>query len=183
MREVEAYRRFKHPNIIKILDSAVVQDEGGDGKIIYLCVDRQDISFAEFQIPPPLCKRQSAGCHDLCLRHWQQDPGKTPARAVSRHMSSVRDGDLPALTVVYKQCIAIDCLLSRPAIRPLGTMMMILSWLRQYLMATRSWALKKKGSWYLMRIETSSQGEHGPTDSRRSLCHSDLRTPIRADTS
>lgn len=36
MREVEAYRRFRHPNIIRILDSAVVQDEGGDGKIIYL---------------------------------------------------------------------------------------------------------------------------------------------------
>lgn len=38
MREVEAYRRFKHKNIIRILDSAVVQDEGGDGKIIYLYV-------------------------------------------------------------------------------------------------------------------------------------------------
>lgn len=36
MREVEAYRRFKHRNIIHILDSAVVQDEGGEGKIIYL---------------------------------------------------------------------------------------------------------------------------------------------------
>jgi serine/threonine kinase 16 len=36
MREVEAYRRFKHKNIIKILDSAVVQDDGGEGKIIYL---------------------------------------------------------------------------------------------------------------------------------------------------
>jgi serine/threonine kinase 16 len=36
MREVEAYRRFKHPNIIKILDSAAVQDEDGEGKIIYL---------------------------------------------------------------------------------------------------------------------------------------------------
>lgn len=36
MKEVEAYRRFRHPNIIKILDSAVVQDEGGEGKIIYL---------------------------------------------------------------------------------------------------------------------------------------------------
>lgn len=36
MREVEAYRRFKHKNIIRILDSAVVQDEAGDGKIIYL---------------------------------------------------------------------------------------------------------------------------------------------------
>ncbi|OWZ58603.1 serine/threonine kinase 16 [Cryptococcus neoformans c45] len=36
MREVEAYRRFRHPNIIRILDSAVVQDESGDGKIIYL---------------------------------------------------------------------------------------------------------------------------------------------------
>ncbi|WVR05218.1 hypothetical protein IAU60_002230 [Kwoniella sp. DSM 27419] len=33
MREVEAYRRFRHPNIIRILDSAVVQDEAG--KIIY----------------------------------------------------------------------------------------------------------------------------------------------------
>lgn len=49
MREVEAYRRFKHPNIIKILDSAVVQDEGGEGKIIYLCVstmrDEAEIRF------------------------------------------------------------------------------------------------------------------------------------------
>ncbi|KIK66664.1 hypothetical protein GYMLUDRAFT_157468 [Collybiopsis luxurians FD-317 M1] len=39
MREVEAYRRFKHPNIIRILDSAVVQDpdgEDGGGKIVYL---------------------------------------------------------------------------------------------------------------------------------------------------
>ncbi|KAL5526455.1 ENV7 [Sanghuangporus sanghuang] len=36
MREVEAYRRFKHPNIIRILDSAVVQDAGGEGKIVYL---------------------------------------------------------------------------------------------------------------------------------------------------
>lgn len=40
MREVEAYRRFRHPNIIRILDSAVVQDESGDGKIIYLYVER-----------------------------------------------------------------------------------------------------------------------------------------------
>ncbi|RPD61209.1 Pkinase-domain-containing protein [Lentinus tigrinus ALCF2SS1-7] len=36
MREVEAYRRFKHPNIIRILDSAVVQDPNGDGQIVYL---------------------------------------------------------------------------------------------------------------------------------------------------
>jgi serine/threonine kinase 16 len=36
MREVEAYRRFRHKNVIKILDSAVVQDDGGEGKIIYL---------------------------------------------------------------------------------------------------------------------------------------------------
>ncbi|KAG6374367.1 other/NAK protein kinase [Boletus reticuloceps] len=36
MREVEAYRRFKHPNIIRILDSAVVQDPEGDGQIVYL---------------------------------------------------------------------------------------------------------------------------------------------------
>jgi serine/threonine kinase 16 len=36
MREVDAYRRFKHPNIIRILDSAVVQDPEGDGKIVYL---------------------------------------------------------------------------------------------------------------------------------------------------
>lgn len=38
MREVEAYRRFRHPNIIKILDFSVVQDEAGEGKIIYLSV-------------------------------------------------------------------------------------------------------------------------------------------------
>jgi len=36
MREVEAYRKFKHPNIIRILDSAVVQDRDGDGQIVYL---------------------------------------------------------------------------------------------------------------------------------------------------
>ncbi|TXT07279.1 hypothetical protein VHUM_03449 [Vanrija humicola] len=36
MREAEAYRRFRHPNLIKLLDSAVVQDESADGKIIYL---------------------------------------------------------------------------------------------------------------------------------------------------
>ncbi|KAF4571529.1 putative PKS/NRPS-like protein biosynthetic cluster [Pleurotus pulmonarius] len=36
MREVEAYRRFRHPNIIRILDSAVVQDPDGEGKIVYL---------------------------------------------------------------------------------------------------------------------------------------------------
>nr|ODN77320.1 NAK protein kinase [Cryptococcus depauperatus CBS 7841] len=36
MREVEAYRRFQHPNIIRILGSAVVQDESGEGTIIYL---------------------------------------------------------------------------------------------------------------------------------------------------
>ncbi|KAG9098086.1 hypothetical protein FS749_004718 [Ceratobasidium sp. UAMH 11750] len=35
MREVEAYRRFRHPNIIRILDSAVVQDHD-EGKIVYL---------------------------------------------------------------------------------------------------------------------------------------------------
>jgi len=33
---VEAYRRFKHPNIIRIMDSAVVQDPEGDGQIVYL---------------------------------------------------------------------------------------------------------------------------------------------------
>lgn len=38
MREIEAYRRFRHPNIIKILDSAVVQDDGGAGKVVYLWV-------------------------------------------------------------------------------------------------------------------------------------------------
>ncbi|KAG6333022.1 hypothetical protein ID866_6066 [Astraeus odoratus] len=36
MREVEAYRRFRHPNIIRILDSAVVQDPEGEGQIVYL---------------------------------------------------------------------------------------------------------------------------------------------------
>ncbi|EKM78077.1 hypothetical protein AGABI1DRAFT_114902 [Agaricus bisporus var. burnettii JB137-S8] len=36
MREVEAYRRFKHPNIIRIFDSAVVQDPEGEGQIVYL---------------------------------------------------------------------------------------------------------------------------------------------------
>ncbi|KAH9960888.1 kinase-like domain-containing protein [Russula dissimulans] len=36
MREVAAYRRFKHPNIIRLYDSAVLQDSDGEGKIAYL---------------------------------------------------------------------------------------------------------------------------------------------------
>ncbi|KAG8937334.1 hypothetical protein FRC02_000104 [Tulasnella sp. 418] len=36
MREVEAYRRFRHPNIIRIMDSAVVDDSDDEGKIVYL---------------------------------------------------------------------------------------------------------------------------------------------------
>ncbi|CAG7849600.1 Serine/threonine-protein kinase 16; AltName: Full=Myristoylated and palmitoylated serine/threonine-protein kinase; Short=MPSK; AltName: Full=Protein kinase PKL12; AltName: Full=TGF-beta-stimulated factor 1; Short=TSF-1; AltName: Full=Tyrosine-protein kinase STK16; AltName: Full=hPSK [Serendipita indica DSM 11827] len=36
MREIEAYRRFRHPNIIRIYDSSVVQDPSGEGKIVYL---------------------------------------------------------------------------------------------------------------------------------------------------
>ncbi|KAH9987311.1 other/NAK protein kinase [Russula compacta] len=36
MREVAAYRRFKHPNIIRLYDSAVLQDYDGEGKIVYL---------------------------------------------------------------------------------------------------------------------------------------------------
>ncbi|KAH9972048.1 other/NAK protein kinase [Lactifluus volemus] len=36
MREVSAYRRFKHPNIIRLYDSAVLQDSDDEGKIVYL---------------------------------------------------------------------------------------------------------------------------------------------------
>ncbi|KAL8277388.1 hypothetical protein RQP46_010228 [Phenoliferia psychrophenolica] len=36
LKEVEAYKRFRHPNIIRCLDSCVVQDPQEDGKIIYL---------------------------------------------------------------------------------------------------------------------------------------------------
>ncbi|CAH7666623.1 NAK protein kinase [Phakopsora pachyrhizi] len=36
MKEVEAYRKFRHPNIIRCLDSCVVQDKDGDGKVVYL---------------------------------------------------------------------------------------------------------------------------------------------------
>lgn len=32
MEEVSAYRRFRHPNLIRCLDSAVVQEQ--DGKIV-----------------------------------------------------------------------------------------------------------------------------------------------------
>lgn len=31
-----AYKRFRHPNIIRCLDSCVVQDKDEDGKVIYL---------------------------------------------------------------------------------------------------------------------------------------------------
>lgn len=36
LKEVEAYRRFRHANIIRCLDSCVIQDKDGDGKIVYL---------------------------------------------------------------------------------------------------------------------------------------------------
>lgn len=36
IQEVEAYKRFRHPNIIRCLDSCVVQDKDGDGKVVYL---------------------------------------------------------------------------------------------------------------------------------------------------
>ncbi|ORY77653.1 kinase-like domain-containing protein [Leucosporidium creatinivorum] len=36
LKEVEAYKRFRHPNIIRCLDSCVVQDKDEDGKVIYL---------------------------------------------------------------------------------------------------------------------------------------------------
>ncbi|KAK4049253.1 Serine/threonine-protein kinase env7 [Microbotryomycetes sp. JL221] len=37
LKEVEAYKRFKHPNIIRCLDSCVVQDKDDQGgKVIYL---------------------------------------------------------------------------------------------------------------------------------------------------
>ncbi|PRQ75713.1 Protein kinase-like domain-containing protein [Rhodotorula toruloides] len=36
LKEVEAYKRFRHPNIIRCLDSCVVQDRESDGKVIYL---------------------------------------------------------------------------------------------------------------------------------------------------
>ncbi|GAA5968518.1 hypothetical protein JCM8115_004203 [Rhodotorula mucilaginosa] len=36
LKEVEAYKRFRHPNIIRCLDSVVTQSREDDGKIIYL---------------------------------------------------------------------------------------------------------------------------------------------------
>ncbi|PLW34436.1 hypothetical protein PCANC_05658 [Puccinia coronata f. sp. avenae] len=36
IKEVEAYKKFRHPNIIRCLDSCVVQDKDGDGKVVYL---------------------------------------------------------------------------------------------------------------------------------------------------
>lgn len=42
LKEIEAYRRFKHPNIIQLLDSANVQE--GEGKIIYLWVTRRRVN-------------------------------------------------------------------------------------------------------------------------------------------
>ncbi|KWU43879.1 Pkinase-domain-containing protein [Rhodotorula sp. JG-1b] len=36
LKEVEAYKRFRHPNIIRCLDSLVTQSREDDGKIIYL---------------------------------------------------------------------------------------------------------------------------------------------------
>lgn len=51
MREVEVCRRFRHPNIIKLLDSAVVQDESGDGKIIYLWVSTLPEHAASNNVP------------------------------------------------------------------------------------------------------------------------------------
>lgn len=36
LNEVAAYKKFRHANIIRCLDSCVVQDTEGEGKIIYL---------------------------------------------------------------------------------------------------------------------------------------------------
>ena len=73
MREVEAYRRFKcvvppflpahradaectnrHPNIIRILDSAVVQDPDGEGKIVYLFLPLYKVRQSSHASPSPL---------------------------------------------------------------------------------------------------------------------------------
>lgn len=51
MREVDAYRRFKHPNIIRVFDSAVVQDDTGEGKIVYLWVGQRASSAQRRFLP------------------------------------------------------------------------------------------------------------------------------------
>lgn len=74
MREVEAYKRFRHPNIITILDSAVVQDEHGDGRIIYLLLpfysrgNLQDMITSAATTGHPLTEEQLLKLfHGTCL--------------------------------------------------------------------------------------------------------------------
>ncbi|KAI0058681.1 Pkinase-domain-containing protein [Artomyces pyxidatus] len=67
MREVEAYRRFKHPNIIRILDSAVLQEPDGDGKVVYLFL--------------PLYKR--GNLQDV-INHNMTDGSRLPERQILR---------------------------------------------------------------------------------------------------
>lgn len=63
MREIEAYRRFRHPNIIKLFDSAVVQDESADGKIIYMCAAAAAIAVAQAGSMAPVQSRPFTDGH------------------------------------------------------------------------------------------------------------------------
>ncbi|KAI0319206.1 protein kinase [Amylostereum chailletii] len=100
MREVEAYRRFKHPNIIRILDSAVLQDSDGEGKIVYLFLpvykrgNLQDAINTHTQNGSHFSERQmlrlfKGTCEAIRAMHMYRAPAsagagsskRTPARA------------------------------------------------------------------------------------------------------
>jgi serine/threonine kinase 16 len=95
MREVEAYRRFKHPNIIRILDSAVVQDPEGEGKIVYLFLplyqagNLQDAINANVvngtHFPEQEMVRLFKGtCQAVRAMHDYRAPINTPSSSTSR---------------------------------------------------------------------------------------------------
>ncbi|KAH9819725.1 kinase-like domain-containing protein [Melampsora americana] len=67
LKEVEAYKRFRHPNIIRCLDSCVIQDKDGDGKIVYLFLpyysrgNLQDLITISSDTSSPIPEREILG--------------------------------------------------------------------------------------------------------------------------
>ncbi|KAA1467606.1 Pkinase-domain-containing protein [Dentipellis sp. KUC8613] len=104
MREVEAYRRFKHPNIIRILDSAVVQDPDGEGKIVYLFLplykkgNLQDIinqnAVENTRTPEKQILRWFKGtCEAVRAMHTYHAPASSGSSSNAQHQSGAHEDD------------------------------------------------------------------------------------------
>ncbi|KAG8733541.1 hypothetical protein FRC11_005395 [Ceratobasidium sp. 423] len=92
MREVEAYRRFRHPNIIRILDSAVVQDHD-EGKIVYLFLP----FYQRGNLQDAITSHSLAGTHFSELELARLFRGTClGVRAMHAYRAPARAGDQPS---------------------------------------------------------------------------------------